>query len=108
MFSFLTDLEVNLVVGVVSAIAGVVFSTKITDFFQGIPAELRSALTSVKNDALAKVSAAKSSAISEVTGVVAKAPLPAAAPAPVVLVPAAAAPVAAAAAPAPAPAPAAV
>lgn len=92
MFSLLTDLEVNLIVGVLSAGAGMAFKTKITDFFKGIPASLRTALNNVEADTIAKVKAAQASVV---------ATLPSPAPAKVALAPA---PVAAAPAPAPAPA----
>ena len=58
MFSFLTDLEITVIVGVVALVVGVLFSVKITDTFKGIPSDLRTALTSVETNALAKLKAA--------------------------------------------------
>ena len=74
MFSFLTDLEINLIVGAVSLVVGVLFSTEITDTLKGVPSDLRTALSSVEADALAKVKAAKAA-----TPAVVKKPSPAAA-----------------------------
>ena len=110
MFSFFTDLEINIIVGVVALVAGVVFSTKITDTFKGIPSDLRTALNGVETTALSnlkaatpvvkKASPAAAAAVAAAAATVAAAPAPAAAPALV-----AAAALAPALAPAPAPAP---
>jgi hypothetical protein len=71
MFSFsdlLTDFNTSLLIGSVSFVAGVVLSTKVTDFAKGVPGELRSALGGVEKEALAKVNAAKSEVIATITG----------------------------------------
>jgi pyruvate dehydrogenase E2 component (dihydrolipoamide acetyltransferase) len=95
MLSFLTDIEIDLIIGVVSLVAGVLFSTKIKDTLKGVPSDLRTALNSVEADAVAKIKAAKAA-----TPVAVKKPSPAAA----ALVAASASAVATAAPAAPAPA----
>lgn len=85
MFSFLTDLEIDLLVGVVAFAAGVVLSQKVKDKLKGIPGELRTALSGAESSALAAIKAAEAKAIAEFLpgGTTPKAALPAAAPAPV-------------------------
>lgn len=107
MLSFLTDLQIDLAIGAVAYIAGVLTSTKVIDFFQGVPTELRSALTSAKTNALSALKTARADVVAKVIGTTATktaAPTPVA---PVAAAPAAAAPAAPAAAPAASTAPAA-
>lgn len=95
MLDFLTNLEINIVVGAVALLGGVVFSTKIKDWFKGIPSQLRVAINSVETDSLAKIKAAQAQVLAQIAP-----PVPAAkvaltpaqqplvpAPAPVVLAP---------------------
>lgn len=95
MLAFITNLEINLIVAAVSLLAGVLFSTKIKDWFKGIPASLRSALNGVEQDTLAKVKAAQAQIVSTLPAppaADAKVALPPAvelAPAPVTAAPAA-------------------
>lgn len=102
MFDFFTQVQITIALCVASAILGMVFKTKVTDFFKGVPASLRTALSAVEADTLAKVKAAQAQVLSTL-------PLPAAAKvalAPTISAPVALAPAAQPLAPAPAPAPA--
>lgn len=79
MFSFLTVLEGDFVIAGVCLVLGMLFKTKITDFFKGIPADVRTALNNVEKDTLAKIKGAQATVV---------ATLPAPAPAKVALAPA--------------------
>lgn len=93
MFSFLTVFEGDIAIGIACLVVGVLFSTKITDFFKGIPGDLRTALNGVEQTTVANVKAAQASVIAKLPMPAAKAP---AAPlAPVTPVPAAPVPPAA-------------
>lgn len=75
MFSFLTALEINVIVAVVSLGVGLSpLGTKVKDWFKGIPSDVRTALngveTTVSADIKTKVASAKA-------GVVAALPIPA-------------------------------
>lgn len=83
--SLLTDFEVNVLVAAGGLACGMIFKTKLTDWFKGIPSELRTALNSVETDTAAKL---KSAVASAEAAVFAKLPQPAA---PKVALPAAAA-----------------
>ena len=63
MFSFLTDLELYLISSSASFVLGVIFSTKITDWFKGVPTTLRAALNSVEKDTVVKVKAAQAAVV---------------------------------------------
>lgn len=63
MFSFLTVLEGNLVISAVSLAVGVFASTKIKDWFKGIPADLRTALNGVEKTTIANVKEAQTKVI---------------------------------------------
>ena len=71
--SLLTDLEADLVIGVVAFVVGVVFSTKVKDTIKGVPAAARVAINNVEADALLKLKGAQTQVL---------ATLPGAAPAP--------------------------
>jgi len=66
MLDFVTNLEINIIVGAVALIAGVLFSTKIKDWFKGIPSQLRAALNNVEADALAKVRGAQADVLAQI------------------------------------------
>jgi hypothetical protein len=68
MFSFLTNLEINLATNVVCLILGMVFKTKITDFFKGIPAQARVALNQVEADTASKLRGAQAQVINSLPG----------------------------------------
>jgi len=102
MFEIFTDLFVVIpAIAIVSGGAALYFATPIKDFFTGIPADLRTALNNVEADAVAKVTAAKKTIVTDaVTSALSAVKVAApASTAPVVLPAAASAP---AAAPAPA------
>jgi hypothetical protein len=54
MATFLTYLNVGLVVNVLVFALTLTFSTKIKDFFKGIPADVRTGLNTVEADVIAK------------------------------------------------------
>lgn len=77
MFSFLTELQINLSIGCAAFIAGVVLSTKVKDYIKGIPAQARVALNNVEAKALADVRQAQATALAQIPGAVpVKTPLP--------------------------------
>lgn len=73
------------VVAVVALVLGVVFSTKIKDFFAGVPSDTRSVLSAVENDVKNKLAMAKLDVLARVAPAAVKPVV--APPAPVVLVP---------------------
>jgi hypothetical protein len=90
---------VSLVVGAVAFVAGLVLSTKVTDIFKGIPADLRATLNTVESAAVSKVAAAKTTIVSSAVSTALAdlklaAPAAAPAPAPAPLAPLAPAPLA--------------
>jgi hypothetical protein len=99
--SLLTDLEADLVIGVVAFVVGVVFSTKVKDTIKGVPAAARVAINNVEADALAKLKSAQTSVLATLPGA---APAPKVAQPPVFQTALPPAPVAPAPAPNPAPA----
>lgn len=66
MLDFITNLEINIIVGTVALICGVLFSTKIKDWYKGIPSQLRSALGGVEADALAKIKQAQADVLAKI------------------------------------------
>jgi len=75
MLSFLTDLEINFIVGVVSLGVGLSpIGTKITDWLKGIPADVRTALNGVEKTTAANI---KTSVASAKSHVLASLPVPA-------------------------------
>jgi hypothetical protein len=106
MLSFLTDLQIDLVVAAVAFVAGVVFSTKIKDWVKGVPAELRTALSGAETASLSAIETAQHDVLAKLLPAPAVAKV-AAAPVAKVAAPAAPAPAAAAPVAAAAPAPAA-
>ena len=85
MFSFLTNFNLALGGAVIAFAAGVVLSTKVKDFFKGIPAQARAALNNVEADTIAKIRGAQAQVLAQLPSApAAKAPLaPAPAQAPV-------------------------
>jgi hypothetical protein len=94
MFGFLTVAEGDIAVAVVCLVLGVAFSTKIKDWFKGIPADVRTALNGVETSALSNVKAAQTHVLSQLATAlppivkppVTAAVIPALVPAPVALV----------------------
>lgn len=101
MLDFITNLEINIIVGAVALICGVAFSTKVKDWYKGIPSQLRAAISNVEGDALAKIKQAQADVLAKIAPAapapkvalkpseqpiapVAATPIPAAAAAPVV------------------------
>jgi len=81
MFSLLTNFNLVLGGAVIAFAAGVVLSTKVKDFFKGIPAQARAALNNVEADTIAKIRGAQAQVLAQLPSApAAKAPL---APAPV-------------------------
>jgi hypothetical protein len=72
MATFLTYLNVGLVVNVLVFALTLTFSTKIKDFFKGIPADVRTGLNTVEADVVAKVKAGKADVIAKALPAVAK------------------------------------
>jgi 2-oxoglutarate dehydrogenase E2 component (dihydrolipoamide succinyltransferase) len=104
MLAFLTNVEIDVIIGVVSFLVGLSpLGTKVTDWVKGIPADVRTALNGVEKTTAANI---KSSVASAKSHVLASLPVPAVKPAVTAAVTVAAAPAPAAPAPA-APAPAA-
>lgn len=97
MFDFLTNFEITLACSAVTFGCGVAFSTKITDFFKGVPADARAVLKSAETDIVGKLASARATVMTDISaklGVapakVAVAPAKAPAAAPVAPAPAAA------------------
>jgi len=57
--SFFTDLQVPLIVAAVAFVAGVVLSTRVKDWFKGVPSELRTALNGAETSARAAIEQAQ-------------------------------------------------
>ena len=88
MAKFFTDFELFLIVGVAAFVAGVLFSTKIKDWFQGIPSDLRAAFNQVETSTVAEVKVAQTAVVAKLPGVKVKVAAPVVVPvAPVVVVP---------------------
>lgn len=82
IFSLLSDWVLP-ISNVCSVLVSLLFSTKIKDFFSGIPADLRKDLSAIESAALAKVAGAQKSVIAELTPAPAPILKPAAPAAPV-------------------------
>lgn len=67
MFSFLSASEFTLAACAVTALTTLVFSTKIKDWFSGVPADLRAGLTAVETKVKADVKAYQADLIAKVT-----------------------------------------
>lgn len=74
MFSFLTVFEGDLAIGVAAFIAGVILSTKVTDWFKGIPSDLRSALNGVEKTVVSNVKVAQANVVASLPIAAAKPP----------------------------------
>lgn len=86
MFSFLSASEFTLVACAATFFTTLAFSTKIKDWFTGVPADLRAGLVNVETKLKADVKAYQVAAIAKITPVVV--PVAPAAPAPAPAAPA--------------------
>ncbi len=68
MLAFLTQVEIDIIISAVSLLVGVIFSTKIKDWFKGVPSSLRAALNNVEKDTVAKVQAAQAQIVAQLPG----------------------------------------
>lgn len=80
MLPTLTDLEFNFVVNIAIFVVTLVFSTKIKDFFKGIPSDARADLTSIETNITADVNSYRKALVAKFTP--APAPVVKAAPVP--------------------------
>lgn len=81
---YFTDFELAIAVNAAVFVAGVLFSTKIKDFFKGIPSDLRTALNGVEKTTIANVKQAQAKVVAALPQPALKPPAPPVPPAPVV------------------------
>jgi hypothetical protein len=82
MLAFLTNVEIDVIIGVVCFLVGLSpLGTKVTDFFKGIPSDLRSALNGVEATVVSNVKAAQTQVVASLPIPAAKQPVVQAAPA---------------------------
>jgi hypothetical protein len=76
MLAFFSDVQLVLIATTVGLVVGVVFSTKVTDWFKGIPAELRTSLNQVETATVAKVKVATAGVVATLPTVAPPVPKP--------------------------------
>lgn len=65
MFSFLTELQINLCIGFAALTSGVIFSQQIKDKLKGIPGDVRTALKGVELDTVSKIKVAQATVLAQ-------------------------------------------